>query len=259
VNANGPGVDGVAPGALAARWGAPVCEWRAALGSTFDLLHERAAHGAPAGSVVLADTQTAGRGREGRSWFSPPGGIWLGVLYRPGAAGFHPGVTAIRIGLAIADAVDAQSRGVRGTPAAQLKWPNDVLLRDRKLAGVLCEARWQGDTLLWLAAGIGINVTNAIPPAVAATAIALAEVVPWVRRIDVLDHLVPALLDLPTSPRLAPPECARFTARDWLKGRALERPRAGRAAGIEADSALRIEAAGTGDVVLAREGSVTLA
>ncbi|HTR19611.1 MAG TPA: biotin--[acetyl-CoA-carboxylase] ligase [Gemmatimonadales bacterium] len=248
-------VDGVSPAALAERWGVPACHWRSEVTSTFDLLHELAARGAPAGTVVLADTQTAGRGREGRTWFSPSGGVWLGVLYRPRAGNAPPGVESIRLGLAVADAVDA----VVGAPVMSLKWPNDVLLHGRKLAGVLGEARWQGETLQWLAAGIGINVANPIPETLRRTAIALAEVVPGVRRIDVLDRLIPLLLRLPDSPRLTALECERFAARDWLHGRALARPREGKAGGIDDDGALRIETGKGAGVLAVREGSVTLA
>ena len=248
-------VDGIPPAALAERWGVPVCHWRSETTSTFDLLHALAADGAPAGTVVLADVQTAGRGREGRTWYSPPGGVWLGVLYRPGAQAFSPGVTAIRLGMAVADAVDAEV----GSAVAALKWPNDVLLRGRKLAGVLCEARWQGEALQWLAAGIGINVTNTIPEAVRDTAIALADVVPGLRRLTLLDRLVPLLLRVPASARLTPAELERFAARDWLSGRRLARPRTGIAVGVDQGGALLIDTMqGVEGVVPVHEGSVTL-
>src|SRR5437763_483784 len=80
------------------------------------------------------------------------------------------------------------TRGPPGSPLFpyttlfRLKWPNDVLLDDRKLAGILCEGRWQGERLQWLAVGVGVNVRNAVPPAVASRAIALEERLPDVRR-----------------------------------------------------------------------------
>src|SRR5204862_319816 len=106
---------------------------------------------------------------------------------------------AIRAGLAVADAVDA----LLGGPVARLKWPNDVLLDDRKIAGVLCEGRWQGDRLQWLAVGVGVNVRNALPAAVASRAVALHERLPDVRRTAVLDRLGPP------PRRRAPPQPAR--------------------------------------------------
>ncbi|HYK83487.1 MAG TPA: biotin--[acetyl-CoA-carboxylase] ligase [Gemmatimonadales bacterium] len=238
--------------ALAARWGVPRCDLLSQVGSTLDAVHALGAAGAPAGSTVLAEEQTAGRGRDGRTWHSPPGGIWLGMLLRPARAAL--GTAAIRAGLALADAVDA----LLGRAETRLKWPNDVLLGDRKLAGILCEARWQGDTLEWLAVGVGVNVRNAIPSAVARHAVALAEWLPAVRRIDVLDRLAPTLAQiLSGAAALSPAECAAFATRDWLRGRALRAPAPGRAAGLRADGALLVES-GAGRIAV-REGHVELA
>jgi BirA family biotin operon repressor/biotin-[acetyl-CoA-carboxylase] ligase len=142
-------LDGVPAAELARRWGVPQCGLFRELGSTLDAVHEVAAQGAPAGTVVLAEAQTAGRGRDGRTWQSPAGGVWLGVLLRPARA--ELGVMSVRVGLAVADAVDT----LLGRPETRLKWPNDVLLGERKLAGILCEGRWQGATVQWLAVGVG--------------------------------------------------------------------------------------------------------
>jgi len=174
------------------------------------------------------------------------------VLLRPTRAALP--IASIRAGLVLADAVD----DVLGAPRARLKWPNDVLVDDRKLAGVLCEGRWQGDGLQWLAIGIGVNVVNEIPRALRSVAIALAEVSPNVSRLDVLDRLVPHLPGLLThSVRLTQPECDAFTARDWLRNRWLVRPVAGRAAGLRSDGALLVETAATSTAV--REGHIELA
>src|SRR2546427_72449 len=136
---------------------------------------------------------------------------------------------AIRAGLALADAVDA----LLGRPDTRLKWPNDALLGDRKLAGILCEGRWQGNTPQWLALGVGVNVRNAIPAAVTRGAVALVEWLPAVRRIDLLDGLVPALARTASGggAGLSPVECTAFAARDWLRGRQLRTPAVGRAGG----------------------------
>ncbi|HEY6224398.1 MAG TPA: biotin--[acetyl-CoA-carboxylase] ligase, partial [Gemmatimonadales bacterium] len=183
-------LDGIPATTLARRWGVPRCELAATLGSTLDRAHALGAAGAPSGTVVLALEQTAGRGRDGRTWHSPPGGLWLALLLRPRAAPL--GIVAIRAGLVLADVVD----DLAGRPLARLKWPNDVLVADRKLAGILCEGRWQGDTPLWLAIGLGVNVVNEIPAAVRTSAIALSEVAPRVRLLDVLDPLVQPLTRL---------------------------------------------------------------
>ena len=244
--------DGVPAGALARRWGVPQCQVAAQVASTLDVAHTLGERGAPAGTIVLAEQQTAGRGRDGRTWHSPPGGVWLAVLLRPRGAAL--GIVSIRAGLVLADVMDE----LVGAPVAQLKWPNDVLFNDRKLGGVLCEGRWHGDALQWLAVGVGVNVANDIPPAVRDTAIALEEIAPGVRRIDVLDRLVPPL------PRLVAPgsqltdaECAAFAARDWLRNRVLRRPVAGRAIGLRPDGALLVETAAASTAV--REGHVELA
>jgi len=241
--------DGIPAAALARRLGVPRCELAASLGSTLDRAHALGADGAPAGTVVLALEQTAGRGRDGRTWHSPPGGLWLALLLRPRAAPL--GIVSIRAGLVLGDVVDE----LAGRPIARLKWPNDVLLGDRKLAGVLCEGRWQGDTLQWLAIGLGVNVVNEIPAAVRDTAIALSEVVPRVRVLDILDRLVPPLTRLgAAAERLSDQECAAFAARDWLRDRPLRGPVAGHARGVRSDGALMVE---VNDAVLAvREGHV---
>lgn len=238
---------------LARRWSVPSCRLLASVGSVLDVVHDLGQAGAPAGSVVAAVEQTAGRGRDGRTWFSPPGGMWLGLLLRPPgpATGDALGIVSIRAGMIAADVVDEMI----GAPEARLKWPNDVLLRDRKLAGVLCEGRWQGEALQWLAVGIGMNVANEVPAAVRATAIALMEVLPLVRPLDVMDRLVPSLARLgsPTG-RLTEQECAAFTARDWLRDRPLRQPVEGRGAGLRSDGALLVAAAG--GIAVVREGHV---
>lgn len=253
-------LDGVPAKLLARRWGVPRVAVFRALPSSLDAAHALGADGAPAGAVVLADEQTAGRGRDGRTWHSPAGGIWLAMLLRPASGQAELGAVAIRAGLVVADVVDELLQG-RGGPlpcAAQLKWPNDVLLDGRKLAGVLCEGRWQGDEPQWLAVGVGINVGNAIPSELGRRAVALRELLPDIRRIDVLDRLLPGLHRLTAhGARLTEAECAAFSTRDWLRGRQLRRPLEGRGGGLRPDGALLVE--GVGGTAAVREGHVELA
>jgi BirA family biotin operon repressor/biotin-[acetyl-CoA-carboxylase] ligase len=252
------GIDDIPAAALARRWGIPQCGVFRTLPSTLDAIHDLGAQGASNGTVILAEEQSAGRGRDGRTWRSPAGGVWLGMLLRPPLP--PAGVLSLRIGLVLADVVEAVL-GIRATslsgPRAGLKWPNDVLVDDRKVAGILCESRWQGDALQWLGVGIGINVANDVPPELAERAMSLRELRPAVRRIDVLDQLVPALLRLTThDARLTEFECAAFARRDWLRGRHLRAPLAGRAAGIRPDGALLVDTgAGT---TMVRDGHVEL-
>jgi BirA family biotin operon repressor/biotin-[acetyl-CoA-carboxylase] ligase len=245
-------VDGIPAAVLARRWGVPACAAFESLPSVLDVIHELGAQQAAAGTVVLANEQTAGRGRDGRTWRSPLGGVWLAMLVRPPFP--DAGLLSLRAGLVVADVIDE----LLGRAQAALKWPNDVLLDGRKLAGILCEARWQGDVPQWLALGIGINVANEIPPEIAQQAIALHELLPCVRRVDVLDRLIPGLRPIAAhrSP-LTESERDAFKRRDWLRGRRIRAPLVGRAAGIRPDGALVVETDAGPRVV--REGHVELA
>ena len=245
------GIDDIPAAALARRWGIPQCGVFRTLPSALDAIHDLGAQGAPSGTVVLAEEQTAGRGRDGRTWRSPAGGVWLGMLLRPPLPA--AGVLSLRIGLVLADVVEAVAPGQR----AELKWPNDVLVDGRKIAGILCESRWQGDVVQWLAVGIGINVANEVPGELADRAASLRDLAPNIRRLDVLDQLVPALTRLTThDARLSEFECAAYARRDWLRGRHLRAPLAGRAAGIRPDGALLVDTgAGT---TMVRDGHVEL-
>ncbi len=123
------------------------------IGSTNDEALRLAREGAAHGTVVHADQQTAGRGRLSRRWLSPPGNLYLSVVLRPNL----PAARTVELGfvaaLAAADAIDALlPRQVR----TMLKWPNDVLVHDGKIAGILLE---HVDDVLIL--GIGLNVLQA--------------------------------------------------------------------------------------------------
>ncbi len=246
-------LDDIPANLLARRWGVPQCGVFRTLASSLDAIHDVAAQGAPAGTVVVAEEQTAGRGRDGRTWRSPAGGVWLAMLLRPPVPVL--GALPVRVGLVLADVVDELIG--RDASRTRLKWPNDVLLVDRKLAGILCEGRWQGETLQWLGIGVGVNVANEIPPELGDRAIALRELVPEVRRLDLLDRLVPALLPLTTHHApLTESECTAFAQRDWLRGRQIRAPISGRAAGIRPDGALLVDTgAGT---TMVRDGHVEL-
>jgi BirA family biotin operon repressor/biotin-[acetyl-CoA-carboxylase] ligase len=227
--------DGVTEDDLAGRLGVKRCVALESVTSTLDVVHELAADGAPEGTLVLAEEQTAGRGRRGRSWRSPArSGIWLGFLTRPGAES-ERGVLALRVGLAVGESLrelDAE---------AALKWPNDVVVEGRKLGGVLCEARWAEGGAKWIAIGIGINVHGPLPPELAGSAVALDEVAPAVTRMQVLERLVPRLCSLRDAPELDEAELAAFERLDWLRGRVLDAPVAGIARGIDPDGALLVE------------------
>ncbi len=123
-----------------------------ATGSTNDDARTLARAGAPEGTAVLASEQTGGRGRLGRTWSSPPGGVYLSVVLRPVVAPAQVASLALAVALGVARGFDRL-----GADAA-LKWPNDVLLGERKLAGVLLEMGAEPDRVEWVVAGIGVNV-----------------------------------------------------------------------------------------------------
>jgi len=130
-------------------WPAPI-EHHASLFSTNDRLKEWAREGTSDLAVVFADAQEAGRGRQGRTWASPPGNLYLSVLLRPEAR--HAGLVPLLGGVATCAALS--SLGV----AARLKWPNDVLVREGKVAGILAEASSGARGVEWVVLGIGANV-----------------------------------------------------------------------------------------------------
>lgn len=152
------------PGPGAARFGVPLVRLAVAE-STNDVARLLASAGTREGAVVLAGRQTRGRGRLGRAWLSPEGGLWCSLVLRPVGQG-PPGLLSLAAGLAAAEAVEIAS-DVR----AGLKWPNDVVLGDRKVGGVLIESA--ADATI---AGFGINVRvplEGFPPNVAETATSL--------------------------------------------------------------------------------------
>jgi BirA family transcriptional regulator, biotin operon repressor / biotin---[acetyl-CoA-carboxylase] ligase len=232
---------------------APAIVRLARTASTMDALHELAQAGAPAGTAVVAEEQTAGRGSRGRVWTSPPGGLWVSVLARPASTGLE--LLSLRAGLAVAELLERHGAGSR----LGLKWPNDLMLDDRKVGGILCEARWQGAGLAWVVIGLGLNVTNAPPPALAASATHLARAIPTLTAAALEEPAVAALraVDAAAGP-LSEEERARYGARDWLRGRALEAPVAGAAAGLAADGALLVRRA-DGTTAAVRAGTVVLA
>jgi BirA family biotin operon repressor/biotin-[acetyl-CoA-carboxylase] ligase len=221
--------------------------------STMDVLHALAEAGAVAGTAVVAEVQEAGRGSRGRSWSSPRGGLWLSVLARPRAAALE--VLSLRAGLAVAELL--ATLGAEGRIA--LKWPNDLMLDDRKCGGILCEARWQGATPAWVVIGLGLNVTNTVPPALMETAAGLASILPALTAEALVVPMVTALRGVDAAAgTLGDGERTRFARRDWLRGRALAAPAAGTADGLAADGALLIRGS-DGTTTAVRSGTVALA
>jgi BirA family transcriptional regulator, biotin operon repressor / biotin---[acetyl-CoA-carboxylase] ligase len=130
-------------------------------GSTNDIALAWAGEGAPDFSLVIADEQTAGRGRQGRRWLTPPGSaLAVSVIFHPSPNEIkHPSLFS---GLgALALALVLQGHGI----AARVKWPNDVLISGRKTAGILVDTAWIGAQIESIVMGIGVNVLpESVPP-----------------------------------------------------------------------------------------------
>ena len=214
--------------------------------STMDVAHTLGAAGAAAGTLVLADEQTAGRGRGGRSWRSRAGaGIWMTLLERPNDSEAL-GVLSIRLGLKALPVLQRHSEA-----PVRLKWPNDLLVGREKLAGILVETRWRDRQVDWVAIGIGVNVHASHADEAAAS---LRE---GTRRVDVLAELVPALRAAARARGpLTPDELERWAASDHAAGKRCRLPLPGRVQGVAVDGSLIVER--DGQIALARAGSLVL-
>jgi len=149
--------------------------------STNDVARELARQGADEGTLVVAEEQTDGRGRRGRSWVSPPGtDIFASLILRPNLLPARAPLLTLTTAVAGAEAI----RGLTGLPAA-IKWPNDLLINGRKVAGILTEMSAEIDTIFYVIVGIGINVNTVSFPADIggiATSLALESGQPFSRR-----------------------------------------------------------------------------
>ena len=230
----------------------PEVHLRATTTSTNDDIHRLAEAGAPDGTVVMADAMTAGRGSRGRTWHAELGGVWVSVLRRPGAS-IETAVLSLRVGLGVA----AVLQPLVGQAVA-LKWPNDLVVGQHKVGGILCEMRWHGARPAWVAIGVGVNVANRLPDALRHTATTLAEVAPGLSLADVRDAVIPVLRMVKVDATVLDPlEIAAFDRRNWLRGKALHAPVQGTVGGIDQSGGLEITGAdGTSHVL--RAGDLTL-
>jgi BirA family biotin operon repressor/biotin-[acetyl-CoA-carboxylase] ligase len=211
--------------------------------STNTELTRRAEAGAPSGTVVVAECQTAGRGRMGRAWFAAPGdSLTFSLLWR-----FVPGTVPYGLSLAVGVAL-AEALGRVGVPDAALKWPNDLLRDGRKLAGVLVELVPGAPHAAVIGIGLNLRLPSGMPDDVKALAAALEIDLP---REEVLAHLLESLLGV----------LDEFAANGFfaLRDRWLARcahldmpvqilsefapPLSGRCVGVDVDGALMVETA----------------
>jgi BirA family biotin operon repressor/biotin-[acetyl-CoA-carboxylase] ligase len=163
------------------------------LGSTNEVAARLAGAGAPEGTLVTAEEQTRGRGRQGRSWHSPPGvGVWMSLVLRPQCSPQQAAGIPLAGALAIASALKA----ITGVEVG-LKWPNDVYMNGRKVAGVLGESVIEGTSVRYAVLGMGINVNlleNQVPEDLRSIAgsVAMATGTTW-NRVDILASVMSAL------------------------------------------------------------------
>lgn len=221
--------------------------------STNARLRELAEAGAPQGTVVTADEQETGRGRQGRSWFAPPGSALLySALLRP--LDERP-LLPLAVPLAIAEAVESLAPRRCG-----LKWPNDIWVDDRKLAGVLIEGRPHADGG-WAVIGVGVNVAIAedeFPEELRGAATSIGEGVSVAALRLALDRSLGKWIE--AAPKRV---LGSFRARDVLRGRRLRwEGGAGTAAGIDDSGHLLVDdddgtrlALGAGEVHLDLEAA----
>ncbi len=233
----------------------------ASVGSTMDEAAAWAADGAPHGALVVAEHQRGGRGRHGRVWDAPLGqSLLFTVVLRPDLPPDRVGLVPLAAGLAVAEAAEAF-----GIPA-EVKWPNDVRVGGRKLAGVLAETTWSRDRACVLL-GVGLNVAqDAFPPPLDATATSLrletgqpvprlAPLRPLLDRLGALLGLAeaaPVALVAAVESRLEGIDGA-VEVRDPASGALVA---AGRVLGLSPSGALRLLTAGGERAVYA--GEVTL-
>lgn len=209
--------EGVAVREWARRLGVATAEFHERTGSTSDCAAALVRAGRPLPVLVVADRQTTGRGRRGRRWESDsPCGLWFTAAHPFPAPRPAPGALPLRIGLAVARALESVAPRVR----VQVKWPNDLLVQGRKLGGVLCER-----TGVAALAGVGLNLNHpadALPtvPGLPATSIA-AETGQPVPRGRVLEAVWAAMETVWRQPARAipPSERAALDRRSPLTGR----------------------------------------
>jgi len=227
-------------------------------GSTNDDAMDAAKRGAPHGALFVADAQTRGRGRRGARWTSPSGeNLLFSLLVRPDLAPERAGTLTLAVGLAVRAVAAARVSG-----AVRVKWPNDVLVGDAKLAGILLESQIEVGKVSALVIGVGLNVgMRALPAELRGIATSLAlEGDPDARREDVLVELLAALerrLELHAQAGLAP-VLAELRDADGLLGRKVKVDAVeGTAAGIADDGALVVRTSG-GELRRVTAGSVEL-
>jgi BirA family biotin operon repressor/biotin-[acetyl-CoA-carboxylase] ligase len=212
-----------------------------------DEVESRARLGAPEGLVVVADHQTAGRGRAGRTWAASPGsGLLCSILLRPPLSPDRLSTLPLIAGIAVAEAIEDCA-----PVDCRLKWPNDVLIGGCKVAGVLLKATVAGGAVEWVVLGIGVNLTGegeAVPPGATTIRMASGKTVDWSR---LMERLLPRLQSHYDRFVLAGgrPDLSPWLARAALLNERVTvvdagTPATGRFVGVDSDGALLLDEGG---------------
>lgn len=172
------------------RYGRGETRYLPEVGSTNTELKAMALAGAPDGSLCLAELQTAGKGRLGRSWSAPAGkGLWASLLLRPKISPAQAPVITLCAALAMAQAVQETAK-----VDARIKWPNDLVAGGKKICGILLELSADPDNIEYVVVGTGVNVyREAYPPELSDRAAALEEFGEPPMRRDLLTHYLAAM------------------------------------------------------------------
>lgn len=178
------------------------------IGSTNERARELAAAGAPSGTLVTAEQQTAGRGRQGRPWMTKAGtAVAWSVLIRQSIE--LPGTLPLQVGVGVCEAIESL-----GASDVGMKWPNDIWIGTRKCSGILVEARPQDG---WAVVGVGVNLAieeEDFPAELRDRATSVGGGVGFDQAVAALNHFVGERLDLSVDDTLG-----EFASRDVLKGR----------------------------------------
>ncbi len=157
--------------------------------STQDVAALLAEEGAEEGTLVVAEEMDKGRGRMGRRWAAPRGGLWFTLVLRPRRLEYLHALS-LCMGVAVARAI----RNVTEV-GVELKWPNDVVFQGKKLGGILVEAKVEADVVRYVLVGVGINVNNELPPELRGFAVSLREVLGRrVARVPLLRACISAMM-----------------------------------------------------------------
>jgi len=239
--------------------------WQHELASTNTAAKELARQGAAHGTLVVSESQTAGRGRRGRSWLSPPSeGIFASLILRPAIPTRRVPLLTLATGVALAEAL--QSFGLR---EAWLKWPNDIWVGTRKLAGILSEFSGELDAMDFVVVGMGINMHQTeFPPEIAHSATSfLQETGQRINRAQLLsralaelERVLPLLEQTDVTPLFAAwQKHDRLLGQEVCVFETVGTHYIGRALGLDESGALRVALPdGTERLVLAGDVSIRL-